>query len=77
MSSKGLRGAGSMSAVRWHLAAGRPVYYRKPDTPEGLLLKEYPDGRVELVEFNQERDRVVEVLNRGAVSAQPTVGDGD
>ena len=69
MSSKGLKGAGSTSAVRWHLAAGRPVYYRMPDTPEGLLLKEYPGGRVELVEFNQEQDRVVKVLNRGAAPA--------
>lgn len=62
MSGNGLKGAGSTNAVRWHLAAGRPVYYRKLGTPKGLLLKEYPGGRVELVKFNLEGDWVVGVL---------------
>ena len=46
-------------AVREHLAAGRPVYYTDDDTPEGLLIKKYPDGRRELVRYFREGDEVV------------------
>ena len=36
-------------AVRDLLAAGWPVYYADDDTPAGLVIKEYPDGRRQLV----------------------------
>lgn len=39
-------------AARAHLAAGRPIYYGEPDTPPGLVMKQYPDGRRELVRFD-------------------------
>ncbi|HEX7819914.1 MAG TPA: hypothetical protein VF463_04785 [Sphingobium sp.] len=32
--------------------AGRPIYYGEKDTPPGLVVKEYPDGRRELVRFD-------------------------
>lgn len=35
-------------AARSHLAAGRPIYYCDDEFPEGVI-KEYPDGRRELV----------------------------
>ncbi len=39
-------------AARDHLAAGYPIYYSESDTPAGLIIKEYPDGRRELVRFD-------------------------
>jgi len=39
-------------AARAHLAAGRAIYYGEHDTPAGLVVKEYPDGRRELVRFD-------------------------
>lgn len=39
------------AAARAHLRAGRPVYYREDTTPGGLVIKEFPDGRRELVRF--------------------------
>jgi len=32
------------AAVRAHLAAGRPIYYREADTPAGLVIRKNPDG---------------------------------
>ncbi len=49
-------------AVREHLAAGRPVYSWDDDTPEGLSIKRYPDGRRELVRQRREGDEVVKSL---------------
>ncbi|ETF02178.1 hypothetical protein W822_15780 [Advenella kashmirensis W13003] len=39
------------AAARGHLQAGRPVYYREDTTPSGLVIKEFPNGRRELVRF--------------------------
>lgn len=36
---------GDDSAAREHLAAGRAIYIADDDTPPGLLIKKYPDGR--------------------------------
>jgi hypothetical protein len=44
--------AGDDSAARASLAAGVPIYYREEDTPVPGLIKEYPDGRRELVTFH-------------------------
>lgn len=49
-------------AVRDHLAAGFPVYYSEVDTPAGLLVKEHPDGRRELVRHNRQADEVIRSL---------------
>jgi len=44
--------AGDDSAARASLAAGVPIYYREDDTPVPGVIKEYPDGRRELVTFH-------------------------
>ncbi|KAB2748877.1 MULTISPECIES: hypothetical protein [Brucella] len=49
-------------AAREHLAAGFPIYYREADTPEGLEIKKYPDGRRELVRFHRAGDEVIRAL---------------
>jgi hypothetical protein len=49
-------------AVREHLAAGFPVYYSEFDTPAGLLVKEHPDGRRELVRHNRKADQIIRLL---------------
>lgn len=41
------------AAAKAHLAAGHPIYYREPDTPAGLCIKEYPNGSRELVTFDR------------------------
>lgn len=53
---------GDSSAAREHLDAGFPIYYVEDDTPEGLLIKMWPDGRRELVRFDEAGDEVVRVL---------------
>ena len=37
-------------AAKAHLAAGRPIYYGDPAYP-GAVVKQYPDGRRQLVRF--------------------------
>lgn len=59
---KGLRGTGGRAVIQSHLDAGRPVYYSRPDTPRGLLLKEHSDGRIELIQFDASGDRVLRVV---------------
>jgi hypothetical protein len=49
-------------AAREHLSAGHPIYYVEGDTPDDLLVKEYPDGRRELVRFHETGDQVVRPL---------------
>lgn len=49
-------------AVRAHLAAGRFVSYRKPDTPPGHVIRRFPDGRRELVRIDRDGDAVVAQL---------------
>ncbi len=53
---------GDRQAVRENLSAGLPVYYCEDDTPDGLLIKEYPDGRRELVRFARSGDTVISKL---------------
>lgn len=40
------------SAARMHLAAGRPIYYH--DQVNGELVREWPDGRIELVDVDED-----------------------
>jgi hypothetical protein len=39
-------------AAKAHLAAGRPIYYGDPAYP-GAVVKQYPDGRRQLVRFER------------------------
>ena len=39
-------------AAKAHLAAGRPIYYMDPTYPD-QIVKEYPDGRRELVHVDK------------------------
>jgi hypothetical protein len=41
------------------LAAGNPIYFCESDTPDHLVIKEYPDGRRELVSFDLDGEKVV------------------
>ena len=50
------------TAAREHLAAGFPIYYSDARTPEGTLIKEYPDGHRELVRFDQDGEHDVAAL---------------
>lgn len=50
------------AAAQEHLQAGFPIYYVEDDTPPNLLVKEHPDGRRELVRFDEAGDEVIRVL---------------
>lgn len=50
------------AAAKEHLQAGFPIYYAKDDTPAGLLIKEHPNGRRELVRFHRAGDEVIQAL---------------
>ena len=50
------------SAAKEHLEAGRAIYYVDKATPKGLLIKEHPGGRRELVRFCPLGDLVVAEL---------------
>ncbi|MCF8482189.1 MAG: hypothetical protein K9H25_17330 [Rhodospirillum sp.] len=50
------------AAAQEHLDAGFPIYYAEEGTPEGLLIKEHPDGRRELVRVVGEDDEVIRIL---------------
>lgn len=56
------RADGDDAAARAHLAAGRAIYYVEADTPRGLQIKEYPDGRRELVRFHRCGDELIRIL---------------
>ncbi|PWC76918.1 hypothetical protein [Azospirillum sp. TSH64] len=45
--------------MRRVLRAGVPVYYTKDDTLPGCVIKEYPDGRTELIDFSTGDERLV------------------
>jgi hypothetical protein len=48
------------------LAKGYPIYYRQKDTPIDNLLKEYPDGKIELIAVDlQGNHTVVKVIKSG------------
>jgi len=49
-------------AAKELLAKGIPIYYSEDDTPEGLIIKEYPDGKRELVRFRRDGDEVIKTL---------------
>lgn len=49
-------------AAKSHLAAGRPIYYGD-ERYRGSVVKEYPDGRRELVKFENDAEVVVRTLS--------------
>lgn len=48
--------------IRRVLRAGVPVYYIRDDTPPGCVIKEYPAGRKELVDFSTGDEILVSLL---------------
>lgn len=48
--------------ARSHLEAGFPIYYSEPETPEGVIIKKYPDGRRELVRFDLHGEHFVQAI---------------
>lgn len=44
------------------LAAGIPIYYIEDDTPSELLIKEYPDGKRELIRVVGNDEEIVKIL---------------
>lgn len=48
--------------ARSHLASGRPITYWEEDIPPELLKREYPSGRIEVVDFRTKPERVVRVI---------------
>ncbi|WP_296716547.1 hypothetical protein [Tistrella sp.] len=51
------------SEAAGHLAAGRPIYYRTSDLPPRQVIKQYPDGRRELVSFETGRETLIGELS--------------
>ena len=47
------------AAARNHLAKGNPIYCTTADTPAGLVEKRFPDGRRQLVHFDENGEHVV------------------
>ncbi len=57
-------------AADQHLAAGRSISYREADTPAGMVIREYPGGRRELLRFDPDGEcRLVSVLQGGEATA--------
>lgn len=48
--------------ARSHLAAGRPIVYSDSSTPEGHVIRKYPDGKLELVNYKTGTPQLVKVL---------------
>lgn len=43
-------------AARDNLAKGVPIYYTTGGIPKGLIIKEYPSGKKELVDFSSGKE---------------------
>lgn len=50
------------AAARSHLEAGSPIYYSEADTPAGAIIKEYPDGRRELIRVDVEGEHFIQAM---------------
>ncbi|WP_244851820.1 hypothetical protein [Caballeronia sp. SL2Y3] len=46
-------------AAKEHLAAGFPIYVQTDETPDDVVEKRYPDGRVEFVTFDRDGEKSV------------------
>lgn len=50
------------AAARSHLEAGFPIYYSETDTPADAIIKEYPDGRRELVRVDADGEHFIQAI---------------
>lgn len=50
------------AAARSHLEAGFPIYYSEFDTPADAIIKEYPDGRRELVRVDVDGEHFIQAI---------------
>ncbi len=50
------------AVARSHLEAGFPIYYSEDDTPADAIIKEYPGGKRELVNFDRNGEHFVQAL---------------
>ena len=50
------------AAAQSHLEAGFPIYYSEDDTPSGAIIKEYPDGRRELVRVDLDGEHLIQAI---------------
>ncbi len=48
--------------ARSHLDAGFPIYYSEQETPQGVIIKEYPGGSRELVRFDRHGEHFVQAI---------------
>lgn len=46
------------SAAKAHLEVRRPIYYREPGMPAGLVIREDPDGSRELIGVTAAGDEI-------------------
>ncbi len=50
------------TTARTHLDAGFPIYYMEENTPENLIVKEYPNGRRQWICLVNDQEQVVKEL---------------
>ena len=50
------------TTARAHLDAGFPIYYMEENTPEHLIVKEYPSGRRQWIRLVNDQEQVVKEL---------------
>ena len=50
------------AAARSHLDAGFPIYSSEDDTPDDAIIKEYPDGRRELVRVDIDGEHFIQAI---------------
>lgn len=50
---------GDLQSSLDHLQAGRPIYVAEDNTPDTAAIKEYPDGRRELIRFDNGGEHIV------------------
>ncbi len=57
------------------LSEGYPIVYREPDTPAGHVIQRYPDGRRELVRYENHKPVVVAELSTVSPELKPAKYD--
>lgn len=46
------------------LAKGVPIYYSSNDIPRGCVIKEYPSGKKEVVDFSTGKEIFIKLINK-------------
>ena len=57
------------------LGEGYPIVYREPETPAGHVIQRYPDGKRELVRYENRKPVVVAELSSVAPEPRPAKYD--